>query len=66
LAFSTNPFVILSPDTPWDRLQEEFGRKPYDQLLPSLVHKIRQKVKDWRDRDYEMKFEDVVKLFKMV
>jgi len=47
-------------------LQEEFGRKPYDKLLPPLVHKIRQKVKDWRDRDYEMKFEDVVKLFKMV
>jgi len=53
MSFTTNPFEILHPDTRWVPSKEELGRKAYDQLLPPLVHKIRQKVKEWRDRNYE-------------
>ena len=53
MSFTTNPFEILHPDTRTVPSKEELGRKAYDQLLPPLVHKIRQKVKEWRDRNYE-------------
>lgn len=52
MSFTTNPFEILHPDTRWVPSQEELGRKAYDQLLPPLVHKIRQLLKDWRANNY--------------
>lgn len=53
MPFIIDPFLILHPDTRWVPSQEELGRKAYDQLLPPLVHKIRQRIKDWRDKNYE-------------
>lgn len=53
MPFITNPFEILHPATRWVPSKEELGRKAYDQLLPPLVHKIRQKVREWRDNHYE-------------
>lgn len=53
MAFLTNPFEILQPDTRWVPSKEELGRRAYDQLLPPLVHKIRQQVREWRDNHYE-------------
>lgn len=53
MAFLINPFEILQPDTRWVPSKEELGRRAYDQLLPPLVHKIRQKVREWRDNHYE-------------
>ncbi len=53
MTFITNPFEILYPKSRWVPSQEELGRKAYDQLLPPLVHKIRQRVKDWRDSNYQ-------------
>jgi type III restriction enzyme len=53
MTFITNPFEILYPESRWVPSQEELGRKAYDQLLSPLVHKIRQRVKDWRDSNYQ-------------
>lgn len=53
MTFNANPFEILDPHIRWVPSQEELGKKAYDQLLPPLVHKIRQQVKEWRDKHYE-------------
>jgi type III restriction enzyme len=53
MTFNINPFEILDPHIQWIPSQEELGKKAYDQLLPPLVHKIRQQVKEWRDKHYK-------------
>lgn len=53
MAFTTNPFDILHPETRWVPSKEELGKKAYYQLLPPLVHKIRKLIKDWRNNNYE-------------
>lgn len=53
MTFITNPFEILDPLIRWIPSQEELGKKGYEQLLPPLVHKIRQQVKDWRNNNYK-------------
>ncbi|MBW7897560.1 Type III restriction enzyme, res subunit [Candidatus Brocadiaceae bacterium B188] len=53
MTFVTNPFEILDPLIRWIPSQEELGKKGYEQLLPPLVHKIREEVKKWRNNNYK-------------
>ena len=50
-----NPFKILSPYERWvpSREKMDLFQNKYEQLLPPLVHKIRESVYKWRDNDYE-------------
>jgi len=50
-----NPFEILPPNKRWvpTREQMELFQNKYEQLLPPLVHKIREAVYKWRDDNYE-------------
>jgi len=50
--FPQNPFQILAPNIRWAPSQEDLYEKAYEQLIPPLVYKIRQAVKEWRDSDY--------------
>ena len=49
--FPKSPYTILDPDNRWfpdqKTLEKNFN------LIPPLVDKIRRKVKEWRDNDYE-------------
>lgn len=49
--FPESPFTILDPQKRWvpdrETLEKNFS------LIPPLVQKIRQEVKEWRDNDYE-------------
>ena len=51
--FPKSPHEILNPDVRWFPADEAMRESSYEKLLPPLVHKIRQDVKDWRDTDYE-------------
>jgi len=51
--FPKSPHEILNPDIRWFPADEALRESSYEKLLPPLVHKIRQDVKEWRDADYE-------------
>jgi len=61
-----NPFEILSPYERWvpSREQMDLFQNKYEQLLPPLVHKIREAVYKWRDSDYEGASQTAKSLFK--
>ena len=48
--FPKSPYEILDPEVRWFPADEEKG---HGKLLPPLVYKIRQEVKQWRDNYYE-------------
>ena len=50
--FPKNPHVILNPDIRWFPADEAMREKDYGKLLPPLVAKLRQEVKEWRNNDY--------------
>lgn len=47
----TNPYAILDPDDRWYPGQQQLV-DTY-RLIPPLVHKIRKKVKEWRENKYK-------------
>lgn len=51
--FITNPFEVLEPDIRWVPGQDDLFQTAYEKLLPPLVHKIRNAVKKWRDKNYD-------------
>jgi len=51
--FPKSPHEVLPPEYRWFPADEALRDSSYEKLLPPLVHKIRQDVKDWRDTDYE-------------
>ncbi len=51
--FPTSPYEILAPDTRWFPEAETVRAAGMAQLIPPLVHKIREAVKEWRDGDYQ-------------
>lgn len=51
--FPTSPYEILDPGVRWFPGPKDFRDQLYSQLIPPLVAKIREKVKEWRDSDYE-------------
>lgn len=52
-SFPTSPYDILDPEYRWFPADETLRETNYEKLLPPLVHKIRNEVKDWRDNHYE-------------
>jgi len=52
-SFPKSPYQILSPEYRWFPADEVLRESSYEKLLPPLVHKIRQDVKEWRDTNYE-------------
>ncbi len=51
--FPKSPYAILDPSIRWFPADETLKEKGYGKLLPPLVHKLRIKVKKWRDNNYE-------------
>jgi len=51
--FPTNPYEILDPQYRWFPADEVLRDSSYEKLMPPLVHKIRKKVKDWRNGNYK-------------
>ena len=51
--FPKSPYDILSPHIRWFPADEDLRKQGYEKLLPPLVHKLRQKVQQWRDNNYK-------------
>jgi hypothetical protein len=51
-AFPPSLYEILNPEYRWFPADEALRESSYKKLLPPLVHKIRQEVKEWRDTGY--------------
>ncbi len=51
--FPKSPHAILDPQIRWFPADETLREKGYGKLLPPLVYKLRQKVADWRVKNYE-------------
>lgn len=51
--FPKSPYKILDPKIRWFPADEVLREKGYKKLLPPLVHKLRQEVKEWRDSNYD-------------
>lgn len=51
--FPKSPYEILDPSLRWFPADEDLREKTYDKLLPPLVAKLRSKVKEWRDSNYQ-------------
>ena len=50
--FPTDPHAILAPEMRWYPGDDVLAEVAYENLLPPLVHKVRQGVKAWRDGGY--------------
>ena len=50
--FPQSPHEISDPSVRWFPADEELRDTGYGKLIPPLVHKIREKVKAWRDEGY--------------
>ena len=51
--FPESPHEIIDPTVRWFPADEALRDTDYGKLLPPLVHEIREKVKGWRDNDYD-------------
>ena len=51
--FPASPYEILDPEIRWFPAAEELRATAYEKLLPPLVARIREQVKEWRDSAYE-------------
>ncbi len=51
--FPKSPYEILDPKIRWFPADEDLRKQGYGKLLPPLVHKLRLKVKKWRESHYE-------------
>ena len=51
--FPQSPHEVLDPSVRWFPADEALRQKGYGKLLPPLVHKLRQKIKKWRDSNYD-------------
>jgi len=47
--FPQSPYEPLLPTHRWFPAAEELRASAYEKLLPPLVAKIREEVRDWRD-----------------
>ena len=50
--FPQSPHAIIDPSVRWLPDNEALRTTNYGQLLPPLVHKVREQVKTWRDNGY--------------
>ncbi len=51
--FPLSPHEILTPDVRWFPADESLRESSFEKLLPPLVHELRRRVFDWRNRNYE-------------
>jgi type III restriction enzyme len=52
--FPKDPYAILDPNTRWFPADEDLREKgAIQKLLPPLVAGLREKVKEWRDKNYD-------------
>ena len=51
--FPLSPHEILRPEVRWFPADESLRETSYEKLMPPLVHELRKKVFDWRNRNYE-------------
>ena len=51
--FPKSPYAVLDPEVRWFPADEALREKDYGKLLPPLVHKIREEIKEWRDSGYK-------------
>jgi len=52
--FPKDPYAILDPNIRWFPADEDLREKgAIQKLLPPLIAGLREKVKDWRDKNYE-------------
>jgi len=49
----TDPHTIIHPDNRWLPTREELDQTSFINLLPPLVHKIRNAVYEWRNKNYK-------------
>ncbi len=52
LDFPKSPHAVLEPDTRWFPADEALRDAIYEKLMPPLMHKLRRKVKIWRESGY--------------
>lgn len=50
--FPSSPHTILDPSIRWFPADEDLREMNQASLMPPLVQKLREKVKEWRDSDY--------------
>src|SRR5215472_7938330 len=50
--FPISPYELLNPNVRWFPAAEEMRSTAYEKLLPPLVAKVREAVKNWRDAQY--------------
>jgi len=48
-----SPYDILEPEIRWRPEQQQLSLEETQQLLPPLVQKIREEVRDWREHQYQ-------------
>ena len=51
--FPLSPHEILTPDVRWFPADELLRESSFEKLLPPLVHELRRRVFEWRNRNYE-------------
>ncbi len=51
--FPKDKFAILDPNIRWFPAEEDLREKGYEKLLPPFVPELRERVKYWRDNNYE-------------
>jgi len=53
--FPKSPFAVLDPSIRWVPAvtSDDLFNTAHETLLPPMVHKVRQEVKEWRDRNYD-------------
>lgn len=51
--FPKDKFAILNPNIRWFPAEDDLREKGYEKLLPPFVPELREKVKEWRDNNYE-------------
>jgi type III restriction enzyme len=50
--FPRSPYEVLPPDLRWFPAAEELRETAYEKLLPPLVAKVREEIREWRDAGY--------------
>ena len=51
--YNASPHQIIHPQDRWIPSDDLLKESSYEQLLPPLVHKLRQAVYNWRSKDYQ-------------
>ncbi len=51
--FPKDKFQIINPAVRWSPAEEDLREKGYEKLLPPFVPKLREKVAEWRENNYE-------------